>query len=176
MSDTRYLDWPFFEPRHAELQRALDAWAAEHVAHGAHHDVDAECRTLVAALGRGGWLRHAVAGAAHGGAGETLDTRALCLIRETLARHSGLADFAFAMQGLGSGPLSLAELLSRSDGSPLPVLPLLLERAGQRELLPDLALPLQAGDHLLLCGSAQARARLRGLALLGRSSFQEART
>lgn len=97
MSDTRYLDWPFFEPRHAELACALDAWAAEHVAHGAHHDVDAECRTLVAALGRGGWLRHAVAGAAHGGAGETLDTRALCLIRETLARHSGLADFAFAM-------------------------------------------------------------------------------
>ena len=107
MSDTRYLDWPFFEPRHAELQRALDAWAAEHVAHGAHHDVDAECRTLVAALGRGGWLRHAVAGTAHGGAGETLDTRALCLIRETLARHSGLADFAFAMQGLGSGAISL---------------------------------------------------------------------
>ncbi|MFO1253111.1 MAG: NAD-binding protein [Inhella sp.] len=77
---------------------------------------------------------------------------------------------------LARGPLSLAELLSRSDGSPLPVLPLLLERAGQRELLPDLALPLQAGDHLLLCGSAQARARLRGLALLGRSSFQEARS
>jgi acyl-CoA dehydrogenase len=107
MSDTRYLDWPFFEPRHAELQRALDTWAGEHVTHGAHHDVDAECRALVAALGRGGWLRHAVAGSAHGGAGEALDTRALCLIRETLARHSGLADFAFAMQGLGSGAISL---------------------------------------------------------------------
>jgi acyl-CoA dehydrogenase len=107
MSDIRYLDWPFFEPRHAELQRALDAWAGEHIARGAHHDVDAECRALVAALGRGGWLRHAVAGSAHGGAGEALDTRALCLIRETLARHSGLADFAFAMQGLGSGAISL---------------------------------------------------------------------
>jgi acyl-CoA dehydrogenase len=107
MSDIRYLDWPFFEPRHAELQRALDAWADEHIARGAHHDVDAECRALVAALGRGGWLRHAVAGSAHGGAGEALDTRALCLIRETLARHSGLADFAFAMQGLGSGAISL---------------------------------------------------------------------
>jgi alkylation response protein AidB-like acyl-CoA dehydrogenase len=107
MSDTRYLDWPFFESRHAELQRALDAWAGEHIAQGAHHDVDAECRALVAALGRGGWLRHAVAGSAQGGAGETLDTRALCLIRETLARHSGLADFAFAMQGLGSGAISL---------------------------------------------------------------------
>ena len=107
MSDIAYLDWPFFEPRHAELQRALDAWAAKHVAHGAHHDVDAECRALVSALGRGGWLRHAVAGTVHGGAGETLDTRALCLIRETLARHAGLADFAFAMQGLGSGAISL---------------------------------------------------------------------
>ena len=107
MSDTRYLDWPFFESRHVELQRELDAWAREHVSQDAHADVDGECRALVAALGDGGWLRHAVAGATYGGAGESLDTRALCLIRETLARHSGLADFAFAMQGLGSGAISL---------------------------------------------------------------------
>jgi acyl-CoA dehydrogenase len=107
MSDTRYLDWPFFEPRHVELQHELDAWAREHVSQDAHADIDGECRALVAALGDGGWLRHAVAGTAHGGAGEALDTRALCLIRETLARHSGLADFAFAMQGLGSGAISL---------------------------------------------------------------------
>ena len=107
MSDAQYLDWPFFEPRHAQMQRELDAWASEHISQDAHADVDAACRALVAALGRGGWLRHAVAGTAHGGAGETLDTRALCLIRETLARHSGLADFAFAMQGLGSGAISL---------------------------------------------------------------------
>jgi acyl-CoA dehydrogenase len=114
MSDTRYLDWPFFEPRHVQMQRELDAWAREHIpqqahgAGGAHgSNVDAECRALVAALGDGGWLRHAVAGKAWGGAGETLDTRALCLMRETLARHSGLADFAFAMQGLGSGAISL---------------------------------------------------------------------
>ena len=107
MSDTRYLDWPFFEPRHVQLQRELDAWAHEHIAQGAHGDVDAECRALVAALGAGGWLRHAVAGTAHGGAADTIDTRALCLLRETLARHSGLADFAFAMQGLGSGAISL---------------------------------------------------------------------
>ena len=107
MSDTRYLDWPFFEPRHVQLQRELDTWAHEHIAQGAHGDVDAECRALVAALGAGGWLRHAVAGTAHGGAADTIDTRALCLLRETLARHSGLADFAFAMQGLGSGAISL---------------------------------------------------------------------
>ena len=107
MSDTRYLDWPFFESRHVELQRELDAWAREHVSQDAHADVDGECRALVAALGDGGWLAHAVGGTAYGGAGEMLDTRALCLIRETLARHSGLADFAFAMQGLGSGAISL---------------------------------------------------------------------
>ena len=63
---------------------------------------------MVKALGASGWLRHAVGGTAHGGAQEAIDTRAICLIRETLARHSGLADFAFAMQGLGSGAISLA--------------------------------------------------------------------
>ena len=107
MSDTRYLDWPFFEPRHVQMQRELDAWAREHISQDSHADVDGECRALVAALGDGGWLGHAVAGTAYGGAGDTLDTRALCLMRETLARHSGLADFALAMQGLGSGAISL---------------------------------------------------------------------
>ncbi len=108
MSDPSSLDWPFFEDRHRQLATALDAWARRHVrdAHGA--DVDAQCRALVQQLGEAGWLRHAVAGTAHGGAGEAIDTRAICLIRETLARHNGLADFAFAMQGLGSGAISLA--------------------------------------------------------------------
>lgn len=102
MPDRDYLDWPFFEPRHRALALELDAWAAGHVhpAHGA--DVDAACRELVASLGRGGWLRHAV-----GADAQPIDTRAICLIRETLARHAGLADFAFAMQGLGSGAISL---------------------------------------------------------------------
>lgn len=108
MAATADLDWPFFEPRHRELARGIEAWARVHVPQVHDHDVDAACRALVRALGQGGWLRHAVAGTAHGGAGETIDTRALCLIRETLARHSGLADFAFAMQGLGSGAISLA--------------------------------------------------------------------
>ena len=108
MSDTRYLAWPFFEPRHRELAQALDAWAAEHVAHLHGDDVDAACRACVRALGNGGWLKHAVGGTAFGGASDALDTRSLCLIRETLARHNGLADFAFAMQGLGSGAISLA--------------------------------------------------------------------
>ena len=108
MSDTRYLAWPFFEPRHRELAQALDAWAAEHIAHLHGDDVDAACRACVRALGNGGWLKHAVGGTAFGGASDALDTRSLCLIRETLARHNGLADFAFAMQGLGSGAISLA--------------------------------------------------------------------
>ena len=107
MSDTRYLDWPFFESRHVEMQRELDAWAKAHISQEPHTNVDGHCRELVAALGEAGCLRHAVAGSAYGGTGEVLDTRALCLMRETLARHSGLADFAFAMQGLGSGAISL---------------------------------------------------------------------
>mgnify|MGYP003422963939 FL=1 len=108
MADTSYLDWPFFEARHRELAGALEAWASAHVPHSHGADVDAECRALVLALGQGGWLANAVGGREFGGAAEAIDTRAVCLIRETLARHSGLADFAFAMQGLGSGAISLA--------------------------------------------------------------------
>ncbi|HZV66238.1 MAG TPA: acyl-CoA dehydrogenase family protein [Telluria sp.] len=108
MADTDYLDWPFLEPRHRALALELDAWAAQHLAQDHGHDVDAACRALVAQLGAAGWLRYAVGGAAYGGAGEAIDTRAICLIRETLARHAGLADFAFAMQGLGSGAITLA--------------------------------------------------------------------
>ena len=92
-----YLDWPFFEPRHRTLAANLDAWARENVV-ADDADTDATCRAFVHALGQAGWLRHAV--------GE-IDTRAVCLVRETLARHSGLADFAFAMQGLGSGAITL---------------------------------------------------------------------
>ena len=94
------LDWPFFAPHHGALARALDAWAATNLGDAHGGDVDAVCRSLVARLGRDGWLRHAVGK-------DKIDTRAICLIRETLARHAGLADFAFAMQGLGSGAISL---------------------------------------------------------------------
>jgi len=106
-----YLDWPFFEPRHRALASELDAWAQGALGH-AHGDdratVDAACRGHVRALGQAGWLAHAIAGREHGGAADAIDTRSICLARETLARHDGLADFAFAMQGLGSGAISLA--------------------------------------------------------------------
>lgn len=110
MADTSFLDWPFLEPHHKTLALELDAWAYDQLpaiteAPGAHDDVDCTCRALVKVLGQGGWLRYCVP-AAFGGALETLDVRALSIIRETLARHSGLADFAFAMQGLGSGAIS----------------------------------------------------------------------
>ncbi len=111
MSHPPELDWPFFDDAHRDFKSRLDAWCTEHLAH-AHHDesrdaVDAECVRLVRLLGSGGWLRHAVAGTAHGAAQDVIDTRQLCLLRETLAFHNGLSDFAFAMQGLGSGAISL---------------------------------------------------------------------
>lgn len=108
MADLRYLDWPFFEERHRALARDLDGWAQEHLSPARASDVDAQSKALVRTLGKAGWLRHAVAGTEYGGAADVIDTRSICLIRETLARHSGLADFAFAMQGLGSGAISLA--------------------------------------------------------------------
>ena len=98
---TDWLDWPFFEPRHRELEGRLEQWAAGlGDAHGP--DVDAECRRLVASLGKAGLLNLCVAD------GEARpEVRSLAIARATLARHSGLADFAFAMQGLGSGAISL---------------------------------------------------------------------
>jgi acyl-CoA dehydrogenase len=103
-----HLAWPFFEPKHAALAAALEDWSLQHLRHNHGGDLDAECRSLVKALGAGGWLAHSVAGVALGGSADVIDTRAICLIRETLARHNGLADFVFAMQGLGSGAISLA--------------------------------------------------------------------
>jgi len=101
-----FLEWPFFEPAHRALAERLDAWAATEVGSRPHPQdrasVDDACRTLVRDLGSAGWTRYSVPGAAK------FDVRALALIRETLAWHDGLADFAFAMQGLGSGAISLA--------------------------------------------------------------------
>lgn len=110
MADASFLSWPFFEERHREFARALAEWARSRL--GSDNDViadgdpDATCRALVRQYGESGWLRPVVP-AAHGGRHERLDTRTICLARDVLARHNGLAEFAFAMQGLGSGPISL---------------------------------------------------------------------
>ncbi len=110
MTSSSHLDWPFLEPRHKALATELDRWAERTLSDESHphsiQAVDDACRKLVRQLGEGGWLKYAIGGAAYGASADTIDTRAVCLIRETLARYSGLADFAFAMQGLGSGAIS----------------------------------------------------------------------
>ena len=107
MPDLSHLAWPFFDDMHRLFGPALAMWAKQEVpAHVDHANVDRSCRNLVRALGEAGWLK-AVVPAAYGGLSETLDVRTLCLARETLAWHDGLADFAFAMQGLGTGSISL---------------------------------------------------------------------
>ena len=109
MADKSFLGWPFFDDEHRTLASALEVWAVEHVAtipEAREETVDEACSELVERLASAGWLDYVVPGEA-GGRYETLDVRSLCLLRETLARYHGLADFAFAMQGLGSGPISL---------------------------------------------------------------------
>lgn len=107
MSRFSHLDWPFLEPRHKQLARELDAWAREHLAGDHAADVNTACREYVRAFGLGGWLKHVVGGTAFGGAADRIDARSLCVMRETLAYDSGLGEFALAMQGLGSGAISL---------------------------------------------------------------------
>jgi acyl-CoA dehydrogenase len=103
--DRTFLGWPFFDERHRALADKIEFWCASNLP-CAHDDVDAACRDLVRKFGRDGWLNH-TAPDPEAAASPPLDGRALCLIRETLARHDALADFAFAMQGLGAGPISL---------------------------------------------------------------------
>lgn len=108
MADQSFKQWPFFDDAHRELANEIDSWAKTELnwLEGAHDDVDSACRKLVAQLGKAGWLRNSVPASA-GGIYPQLDVRSLCLSRQHLAYYSGLADFAFAMQGLGSGPISL---------------------------------------------------------------------
>jgi len=109
MSDGSFLQWPFFSDEHRELAARLDDWANRHIPSltaEEHHDLDGTCKAIVKALGDAGFTSYAVPASA-GGQHKKLDVRSLCIIRETLARHNALADFAFAMQGLGSGPISL---------------------------------------------------------------------
>ncbi|MBG6142371.1 acyl-CoA dehydrogenase [Labrenzia sp. EL_142] len=101
MADKTFLTWPFLDDRHRALAADLETWAEANLDHLDHSDTDTACKHLVADLGHAGFLQHT------GSPVGTLDVRSLCLIRETLARHDGLADFSFAMQGLGTGAISL---------------------------------------------------------------------
>jgi acyl-CoA dehydrogenase len=101
MQDRSHLSWPFFEPKHRELADKLQRWCETQMPE-ASGDLDEDCRALVQALGSAGFLKLSVADGKH-----RPDVRSLAIARETLAYHSALADFAFAMQGLGSGAISL---------------------------------------------------------------------
>src|SRR5690348_18197307 len=100
MSRFAHYSWPFFDERHAKLAAAADAWARDNLAHAHGEDADAICRRLVQDLGCAGYLNFV--------ANENVDVRSAAVLREIFAYHSGLADFAFVMQGLGSGPIALA--------------------------------------------------------------------
>ena len=102
-----WIEWPFFEPRHRDFAARLDAFIdTPEMAAVDHLDIDASCRKLVREMGRAGLLAAAVAPPEGDASG--IDSRAACLARETLAWRDGLADFAFAMQGLGSGAVAIA--------------------------------------------------------------------
>ena len=109
LSPTReHLAWPFLGPEHGAFAAQLDAFVAAGALDGLdHHDTDDACRTLVRRMGAAGLLRACVP-KAYGGLADPIDSRRICLARETLAYHDGLADFAFAMQGLGTGAISLS--------------------------------------------------------------------
>jgi acyl-CoA dehydrogenase len=118
MNSAAHLAWPFFEASHRDFKASLQGWTSKQFANLHGHDesrdaIDKECVSLVKALGQGGWLKPAIAGKSHGGASDEIDTRTICLLREELAWHHGLADFAFAMQGLGSGAISLKGTLEQ---------------------------------------------------------------
>jgi acyl-CoA dehydrogenase len=152
MPDQTFLTWPFFEDRHRALAAAIEDWCRSHLPVD-HDDVDAACRALVAMLGRDGWLMHS---AIDPDAPGPLDVRALCLIRETLARHDGLADFAFAMQGLGAGAISLfgsaaqRQWLKRTRaGTAIAAFALSEPKSGSDVANIDMAATRDGGDYVL---------------------------
>ena len=117
MADNSFLHWPFFEEKHKKLALQLKEWAQAELSGFSTEasNVDQTCQQLVIKLAEANWLDYCVP-KEYGGVYSKFDVRSLCLIRETLARFSGLADFVFAMQGLGSGTISLfgsAEMQSK---------------------------------------------------------------
>ena len=145
MADLGHLTWPFLEERHRRLGEQLASWAARiEDVWDRSDDVDGTCRVLVKELGDAGWL--SIAAPDDGDGPPRFDVRSLCVARETLARHGGLADFAFAMQGLGAGPVAHGacrdrdERRRRSDIETLPPMPKPLARDPPPPSERDLAL------------------------------------
>jgi len=156
MPGRSFLNWPFFEERHRALAERLESWAALHCGNVDHRNVDAACRELVLKLGRDGWLKHTAPG---DDPSEKIDVRTLALIRETLARRSGLADFAFAMQGLGAGPISLfgsaaqkAQWLPKTRGGAAIAAFALSEPASGSDVANISTAARRDGDHYVLNG------------------------
>ena len=108
---------PFFDDGHRRFAEEISRWADAKLHSLPHDDVDAACRARVRALGEAGFLK-AVVPSSHGGLHPVLDVRTLCIAREVLAFRDGLADFAFAMQGLGTGSISLGIPTARGTSTP----------------------------------------------------------
>jgi acyl-CoA dehydrogenase len=164
MADKSFLNWPFFEDHHRTLAANLDAWAKDNLSENSlskdkgGENVNAACVSIVKQLGEAGYLKYAIP-RAYGGHHESLDVRSLCIIRETLARYTGLADFAFAMQGLGSGTITTGgsdELKQRylpgvADGSKIAAFALTEPEAGS-DVAAITTSAIDKGDHYLVNG------------------------
>ncbi len=157
MADQSYLSWPFLEDRHRELATNLRQWASDNLRDIDHSDVDNACKDLVPKLGAAGWANHSAIDPTD--PGSKLDVRSLCLLRETLAYHDGLADFSFAMQGLGTGAISLFG----SDAQKAEWLPLtrsgqaiaafaLTEPSSGSDVANSTMTATEDGDHFILSG------------------------
>ena len=157
MADQSFLHWPFFEDRHRALHQLVDAWAQKHANAIDHNDTDGTCRELVAKMGEAGILQHT--GVDPHDPRSTIDVRSLCLIRETLARHDGLVDFAFAMQGLGTGAISLFGneeqklqwLPKTRNGTAIPAFALTEPGSGS-DVANSIMTAQDGGDHYVLNG------------------------
>jgi acyl-CoA dehydrogenase len=157
-----HLDWPFFDDRHRRMAADLSSWAGQHCTHEEHADVDTQCRRLVRALGDAGWLRYCVEGD-YGGALREIDSRMVCIAREILAYHDGLADFVFALQGLGSGAITLAGTSSQKQ--------CWLPRVASGEAIPAFALSEpEAGSDAAALGT-RARRDTQGWVLDGTKTW-----
>jgi acyl-CoA dehydrogenase len=154
-----HLDWPFLEESHKQLAVNMDAWACEHIREDQDHDVNDLCRDFVRRYGRDGWLKYVIGGRDFGGESERIDARSICVLREALAYHSGLAEFALAMQGLGSGAISLfgaqaqkeKYLPAVADGSAVAAFALSEPNAGSDAAAVECEAWLD-GDHYVLNG------------------------